>query len=76
MIKNIIIIKLGRTEMDHGLTHVVLSKVTKFNHIGLMDRISINRLHKAISCHSKMEGRINEEKHLQMLCKNTLKYFS
>ena len=76
MIKNVIVIKLGRTEIDHGLTYVALSRVTKFNYIGLIDGISINRLCKVISCYSKMEGRINEEKYLQMLYKNTLKYFS
>ena len=75
-IKNVIVIKLGRTEMDYRLIHVALSRVTKFNHIGLIDGISMNRLCKAISHHSKMEGRINEEKRLQMLCENTLKYFS
>ena len=75
-IKNVIVIKLGRAEMGHRLMHVALSRVTKFNHIGLIDGISMNRLCKAISRHSKIEGRINEEKRLQMLCKNTSKYFS
>jgi hypothetical protein len=50
--------------MDHRLTYVALSRVTKFNHIGLIDGISMNRLCKVISRHSKMKGRINEEKRL------------
>ena len=75
-IKNAIAIKLGRTEIDYELVHVALSRATKFNHIRLIDRISMNRLRKAIACHSKIEGRINEGKHLQILCKSTLKHFS
>ena len=61
MIKNIIIIKLGRIEIDYRLTHIVLGRVTKFNHIGLIDNISKNRLYKVIPCYFKMEGRINKE---------------
>ena len=62
--------------MDHGLMHVALSRVTKFNCIRLIDRTSMNRLCKAIARHSKIEGRINDEKRLQMLCESTLRYFS
>ena len=75
-IKNAIAIKLGRMEITYGLTYVVLSRVTKFNHITLIDKISMNRLHKVIDCHPKIEGRINEKKRLQMFRESTLKYFS
>ena len=49
--------------MDYRSTHAALSRVTKFNYIGLINRMSMNRLCKVIACHSKIEGRINEGKH-------------
>ena len=48
-IKNIVVVKLGEIEMDYGLTCLVLSRVTKFKEIGLIDSISMNRLCKAIA---------------------------
>ena len=63
-IKNIITIKLDIIEIDYRLMHAVLSRVTKFNHSGLIDRISVNRLCKVILCQSKIEGRNYKEEQL------------
>ena len=74
-IDNNLVVNLGDKEMDHGLTYVALSRVTKFKFIGLKNGITKNRLCKNIARHKKMKPRIEEEKRLKMLCENTLKYF-
>ena len=74
-IKNVVA-KLDQTKMDYRLTSIALSRVTKFKHIGLIDSISMSKLHKAIAYQSKMERRIKEEDRFKMLCSNTLRYYS
>ena len=37
-------VKLGDKEMDHGLTHVAISRAKKFSDIGFVDGITEDRL--------------------------------
>ena len=64
--------------MEHGLTYVALSRVTKFSNLGIKDTegISKNRLCRKIRKHPKMEKRLIEEERLREMEQHTLKYFN
>ena len=71
-----IVVHLGKTEADHGITCVMFSRVRKFSDIGTKDGIDKQRLCEATRKQGKMKRRINEETRLKMLADVTLnKYF-
>ena len=52
------VVSLIDREKEYGLTHVALSRVTKFSNLGIKDTegISKNRLYSKICNHPKMEN--------------------
>ena len=69
-------VSLTDREREHGLSHVALSRVTKFTNLEIKDTegLSKNRLCAKICKHPKMSKRLEEENRLQYLEQITLKY--
>ena len=67
-VKGKTVIDLGSREIWHGVSHVSLSRVTKFTNIGLKKGITMNILCRSIKKHKKLKGRLAEEKRLHLWC--------
>ena len=75
-ITNNVVLSLGDREREHGLSYTAFSRVRRFSSLGILGGISFIRLTDKIRNHSKMEGRIKEERRLRKLCKQTRKDLS
>ena len=53
-----VVVSLMNKEREYGLTHIALSRVTKFSNLGIKDTegISKNRLCRKICNHLKMKN--------------------
>ena len=71
-IKSKIVVTLTDREKERGLTHVALSRVTKFSDIGIYDKITMQRLCSVIKNQSKMRKRMEKKTILSRLCDLTL----
>ena len=65
-ILTIVVVSLTDREKEHGLSHVVLSSVTKFTNLGIkyMEDLSKNRLCTKIYEHLKISKCLEEENRL------------
>ena len=63
-ITNKVVVSLGDTEKEHGLTYTAFSRVTKSCDIGIDGGFPRNRLLEKISQQKLMKSRIEEEKYL------------
>ena len=70
-IKGKIVAYLSTHEAEHGVTHVMFSRVCKLSDIGLKDGIQRSRLCEAIRKQSKMNRRVREEERLKNLATST-----
>ena len=61
-IQSKVVVSLGKTEKEHGLSYTAFSRVTKPSDIGLLGGLPQNRLLQKIKGQSKMDPRIQEEK--------------
>jgi len=69
-----VVVDLGPTEKEHGLTYTALSRIKKLLNLGIMGGLSFDRFTKKIKKHSKVAGRIVEESRLRQLAANTVAY--
>ena len=75
-IKGKVVIDLGPREMWHGVSHVALSRVTKFANVGLKKGITLTEYVNKLKKHKKVKGRQAEEKRLNLLCEKTIINFN
>ena len=68
-----IVVNLGKTEKEHGLTYTVLSRVTKASNIGIVGGFPKDRLIDKVAKQAKMKTRIAEEKRLNVIVKCTIR---
>ena len=68
-------VSLGDKEKEHGLSCTAFSWVTKPSNIGILGRMTQNRLIHKIKHQSKMDPRIREEKCLINLWKGLSQKF-
>ena len=66
-----IILDLGKTEKEHGLTYVAFSRVKKLEDIGIIGNFSLERFVHKIASHKKMAPRKREERRLKKLAEKT-----
>lgn len=71
-IRNKIIVSLGKTEKEHGLTYTAFSRVQRFSDIGIIGGISQDRLCNKIKDLKKTQVRIKEETRLRNLSRFTI----
>ena len=64
-----VVVSLIDREREHGLSYVVLSRVTKFTNLGIKDMkgLSKNRLCSKICKHPKISKYLEEEDRLRYL---------
>ena len=67
-----IVAHLMKSEVDHGIICVMLSRVCKFSDIGLKDSLDMHRLCKVIRKQLKMRRHTNKETRLVRLAQATL----
>jgi len=67
-----IIVNLGKTEKEHGLTYTVLSRVTIASDIGIVGGFPKDRLIDKVAKQAKMKARIAEEKRLNGIVRRTI----
>ena len=53
-IRGKVVVDLGKTEKEHGLSYTAFSRVTRFNDIGVIGGLSRDRLIGKVRNHSKM----------------------
>ena len=70
------VIDLGSCELWHDVSHVALSRVTKFTNKGLKKGITMNRLCQSIKKQKKVKGKFADEKRLNLLCEKTIFNFN
>ena len=70
-IRSKVVLHLGKTEKEHGLTYTGFSRATKFQNIGIAGGLPLSRLTTKIANQSKMKRRIKEEKKLAKLAAQT-----
>ena len=63
-------VDIGTKEMNHGMTYVAMSRVTKFSDIGLLQALTGTRV-KSINNNKGNKVRIEHEKYLVKLSKQT-----
>ena len=66
-----VVVSLGSTEREHGITYTAFSRVTKFSNLGILRGISKDRLCTKIKRLKKMGVRIREQERLCRLERNT-----
>ena len=71
-IRNKIIVSLGNTEKEHGLTYTAFSRVQRFSDIGITGGITFDRLCNKIRNLKKTNIRIREETRLKNLSNLTI----
>ena len=72
-IRTKVVASLGVTEKEHGLTYTVFSRVRKASDIGIINGFPRVRLLDKVKNQGKMKARIQEEKRLDRLVKQTIK---
>ena len=72
-IRGKVVVDLGKTEKEHGLSYTAFSRVTRFNDIGIVGGLSKERLILVdkVQRQSKMTSRLKEEKRLRTLVNKT-----
>ena len=75
-IRGKVVIGIGSRELWHGVSHVALSRVTKFANIGLKKGITMKKLCQSIKKQKKVKGRLAKEKRLNLLCEKTIINFN
>ena len=68
-----IVVNLGKTEKEHGLTYTVLSRVTKASDIGIVGFFPKDRLINKVAKQAKMKASIAEEKRLNGIVRCTIR---
>ena len=69
-----VVVNLGTSEREHGLTYTAFSRVTRFSNLGILRGISKDRLCRKIKNLKKMGDRIREQERLSRLETNTLAF--
>jgi hypothetical protein len=72
-IRTKVVASLGVTEKEHGLTYTVFSRVRKASDIGIINGFPRVRLLDKVKNQGKMKARIQEEKRLDRIVKQTIK---
>ena len=69
-----IVLDLGKSEKEHGLTYAAFSRVTKLEDIGIVGHFTEERFLHMIGKQKKVAPRKAEERHLKMLAEATLEW--
>ena len=67
-----VVVNLGKTEKEHGLTYTVFSRVTRASDIGIIGGFPKDRLIDKVAKQAKMKARIKEESRLNGIVKRTI----
>ena len=67
-----VVVNLGTSEREHGLTYTAFSRVTRFSNLGILRGISKDRLCRKIKNLKKMGDCIWEQEQLSRLESNAL----
>ena len=67
-----VVIHMGKTEKEHGLTYTAFSRATRLRNLGIDGGFYFDRFTSKIKNHKKMAPRILEEKRLRELSKQTI----
>ena len=69
-----VVVDLGPTEKEHGLSYVAFSRVRRFQDLGVLGGCSLERLTTKISGQKKLKNRLDEDARLARLQTQTLAY--
>jgi ATP-dependent exoDNAse (exonuclease V) alpha subunit len=67
-----VVVNLGKTEKEHGLTYTAFSRVTKASDIGILGGFPKDRLIDKVAKQAKMKARIREESRLNGIVRRTI----
>ena len=70
-IKSKIVLHLGKSEKEHGLTYTAFSRATKFSDVGIFDGFESTRFTHKIPQQTKMASRLAEERRYREKIKRT-----
>ena len=71
-IRGKVVIKLGKSEREHGLSYVAFSRATRLSNIGIIGGMDGPRLTSAISKLKKLKNRVKEDERLDSLYAKTI----
>ena len=69
-----VVVDLGPTEKEHGLSYVAFSRVRRFQDLGVLGGCALERLTTKISGQKKMKNRLDEDARLARFQTQTLAY--
>ncbi|GFH56392.1 hypothetical protein CTEN210_12868 [Chaetoceros tenuissimus] len=67
-----VVVNLGKTEKEHGLTYTVFSRVTRASDIGIIGGFPKDSLIDKVAKQAKMKARIKEESRLNGIVRRTI----
>jgi len=71
-----VVVDLGPTEKEHGLSYVAFSRVRRFQDLGVLGGCTLERLTTKISGQKKLKNRLEEDARLARLQTQTLAYLN